>query len=352
MNRDKCMNRDNEPRPASLEYTPTDQMTGSSIVTAANEASQRIADHAVVTPVYESPRLSTGLATVWIKDESCQPSHAFKDRGALNAVTFHAMNGVELVVAGSAGNHGKGLARAARLNMIDALVVVGESSTQEKRDSITAFGAEIMVKGRTFDEALEYARSACRARNGRFVHPFADSLVIAGQATIGLELLHQSLDMTHLVLPVGGGGLLAGVASVVKQTRPEVRVVAAQAAGCDAFVHSLNTGRPVYGRDVDSRFEGTAVGTIDDLTFEIGRRVVDETMLVEPIKVDKAIYDLLAETGTLLERAGGVGPAAARQLADRLASTDAQIVTIASGANPPSAMAGYIDSKARRLGWT
>ena len=346
------MNRDNEPRPASLEYTPTVQMTGSAIVKAAQEASQRIADHTIDTPVYVSQRLSTGAATVWIKDESCQPSHAFKDRGALNAVTSHAMNGVKLVVAGSAGNHGKGLARAAKINEIGAIVVVGESSTQEKRDSIAAYGAEILVKGRTFDEALEFAKATCHARNGRFVHPFADSLVIAGQATIGLELLHQSPDMTHLVLPVGGGGLLAGVASVVKASRPEVKVIAAQASGCDAFVYSLNSGRPVRGRAVDSRFEGTAVGTIDNFTFEIAKRLVDGTMLVEPTDVDKVIYEFKLETGTLLERAGGVGPAAARQLAASLAGRGAQIVTIASGANPPAALANYIDSKARRLGWS
>ena len=200
--------------------------------------------------------MSIGHTEVLVKDESVQPGGSFKDRGAGNAVLYHFEHGEDNFVTASAGNHGRGVARAAT----QSTVVVPSSASDEKKNAIKNLGAELVVHGGNFDEALNRGLEISKENKGVFVHPYKNTLEIAGQATIALEILDQSPDVTHVVLPVGGGGLLAGVASVIKEHKENIQVVAAQVAGNRAYIDSLNAGRPLQNQPIDTKFEGIAVG--------------------------------------------------------------------------------------------
>lgn len=327
------------------EAPESTNLTSQGINSLAIEASERIADFVEISPVLES-RLG-----VFVKNETIQPGRSFKDRGAGNAVLFHANNGEDLVVTASAGNHGLGVARAAAEQDIESVVVVSKSATDEKKSKIKGRGAELVEYGHAFDEALEYGLNLAKERSGKFVHPFADELVIAGQATIGLELIEQEPDMTHLVLPVGGGGLLAGVASVIKQHRKDVVIVAAQVVRNTGYVDSLKSKEALQNCPVDIRFEGIAVGNINPITFDLAKIAVDKTLVLETDEIYRSAYDFRRENGVLLESAGAVGLAGAKRLSRTLRDEDARIVTVATGANPPKSFGPYIDARNRRFSW-
>jgi threonine dehydratase len=332
-----------------------EQLTAAAVTQLATEAAERVYEHLDATPVYRSTLLGTDRSQLLIKDESVQPNHSFKDRGAANAVSILAESGCEEVFTSSAGNHGLGIARAGLAFDMAPTIVVPRTASDEKKAALRRYGVHLVTQGADFEEALDEGLTLSRIAKGAFIHPFADMRVISGQATLGLELVEQVPDMTHLVLPVGGGGLLAGVASVVKQRLRSVQIVAAQAEGCEAFTRSLKAGRPVQRESANSLFEGVAVRSIHPLTYAIGRRVVDKSVVVTTEEVDKAIYlhhqSHDSPSGRLLERAGGVSLAAAAQIAAESRLDRAKIVAVASGANPPGIYRHYLETKARNLGW-
>lgn len=314
------------------------------IALAAEEAAGRIAGLVVETPVNPSEVLSGEGAEVSVKAEVFQPGGSFKDRGAGNAVLYRTEQGEFLFVTTSAGNHGRGVGRAARECGAEAAIVLPESASQEKRSGIARTGAELIIHGQDFDEALTYGLDLANERGGYFVHPYADKHVIAGQATIAVELLRQKPDMTHLVLPVGGGGLLAGVASVIKEYKENVRIIAVQVAGNTAFVDSLNRGVALQNQPVATHLEGIAVGNVHPMTFELAKKLVDYTVVVDEDVLYQTIGAYRKETGTLLETAGAVSPAAAGLLASTaLRGQDVNVVAIASGANAPGNLAEEVD---------
>lgn len=319
------------------------------IADMAGTAAERISDLVSETPLYTSEALSQGQVQSELKDETTQPGGSFKDRGSGNFVAYYTENGEVFFVTTSAGNHGRGVARAAMELGASAEIVLPKSASAEKRRGISSTGARLTIFGDSFDEALEYGIALAKDSGGRFVHPYADPLVIAGQATIGLELLRQTPDMTHVVLPVGGGGMLAGVASVIKEHKENVEVVAVQVEGNSAFVDSLEAGRPLQGQPVDPKLEGIAVGSVHPLNFDMARLLVDRTVVVDQKTLYQTIRDLYAETGKLLETAGAVSPAGAKLLAGTaLRGVDARVVAIASGANAPKGLAEEVDKLSRR----
>lgn len=328
------------------------ELTSTAIAAKAEEAAERIGDFMDETPIVESDLLGYEDTVVLVKDETRQPAHNFKGRGAGNAVAYHAENGEELVVTGSAGSHGMQLGRAATKHGLASTVVVGHNATNEKQAAIKRTGAELIVNGNIFDEALAHAYTIAKDRGGKLVHPFADELVMAGQATIGLELLEQTPDMTHLVLPVGGDGLLAGVASVIKEHREDVKIIAAQVAGNTGYVDSLEAGQPLQAQPINRRLEGIAVSNISPVTFDIARGLVDQTIVIDTESLFRTIYHYKKTHGVLLEHAGGVGPAAAAQLGRTvLGGKEAKVVTVATGANPPKALWPYLRVRAQNQGW-
>lgn len=326
------------------------ELTPSIVAESALEAAVRLQGFVEETPVHESA-LGTGDSRVVVKDETQHPGGSFKDRGAGNAVIYHAGTGIEFVATSSAGNHGLGVARAASEQGASSLVVLPSSASDERKEAVSRAGAEVIIHGQNFDAALEFGLTVAEERDGRFVHPFSDPLVIAGQATIGLELLRQRPDMTHVVLPVGGGGMLAGVASVIKEYREGVQVIAAQVPRNTAYVDSLTVGLPLQGRSVDTFYGGIAVGSVDPATFDIAKQVVDSTVVLDELETSKAIYDFRKEQGTILEPAGAVSLAAAGKIARLAAGKEVEIVAIASGANNPQHFGRWLDARARRYGW-
>jgi threonine dehydratase len=261
--------------------------------------------------------------------------------------------GYDHLFVATRGNHGIGTAVAGQHYGMRVTATMSKSASSEKKQLIRSHGGEVVECQGGLEDTVAESLRLCEEAGGRFVHPYANSLVIAGQATMGLELLDQVPDLTHLVLPVGGGGLYVGVASVIRERLKGrgVTLVAAQVAGCDAFVRSLNNGKPERLEYVDSRFEGVAVGTAHPLLLEAAKPLVDHTIVVQPDEVYRTIYDFRRETGELWEAAGGVAATAARKLVAELCDPGAQVIAVASGANPTAALPGYLDAKARRFGW-
>jgi threonine dehydratase len=207
------------------------------------------------------------------------------------------------------------------------------------------------VHGRNFNAAHEYAKTRARELDRTYLHPFANPWTIAGQATIGRELVEQAPDMTTLVLPVGGGSLLAGAASVVRQHLPDVRIVAAQVERCTAYVDSLRMARRQVATDVDTRFGGLAVSRTNPLTLALGSRLVDQVIVLDSRLVYETVDIYKEHEGVLLDETGATGVAATRYLASLATNGDEKFVTVATGANPDPDLKNYAAAVARRLAY-
>ena len=190
-------------------------------------AAKRLADVAVRTPLINAPVLDEAIgARVFLKAETLQRTGSFKIRGALNFMTAQSRDALKNgVITASAGNHAQGVAFSADLLGVKATVFMPEITPPQKVQATRDYGAEVVLVGRNFDEACQAALAEQRASGALFVHPFDDELIMAGQGTIGLELLEEMPDVANIIVPIGGGGLIAGIASAVKETRPGVRII-------------------------------------------------------------------------------------------------------------------------------
>jgi threonine dehydratase len=298
------------------------------------------------TPVLSSKTLSDRAgATVALKAENLQRTGSFKLRGALSklAALGDACSGG--VVTGSAGNHAQAVAYAARSRGVPCYVFMPEPAPIAKVEAARGLGAHIEMVGSTVDDALLAAREMA-ARDDRiaFVHPFEDRQVIAGQGTLGLELLEQVPDLARVIVPVGGGGLVSGVAIAVKSARPATEVIGVQVASCAPVVGSLAAGKPVPVSSALTIADGIAVKRPGDLTLTLIDRWVDEMVTVEEDEVAEAMVFLMERAKLVVEGAGAVGVAAL--LAGRLrASSEGTTVVVLSGGNVD---AGLLAEVARR----
>jgi threonine dehydratase len=298
------------------------------------------------TPVLSSKTLSDRAgATVALKAENLQRTGSFKLRGALSklAALGDACSGG--VVTGSAGNHAQAVAYAARSRGVPCYVFMPEPAPIAKVEAARGLGAHIEMVGSTVDDALLAAREMA-ARDDRiaFVHPFEDRQVIAGQGTLGLELLEQVPDLARVIVPVGGGGLVSGVAIAVKSARPATEVIGVQVASCAPVVGSLAAGKPVPVSSALTIADGIAVKRPGDLTLTLIDRWVDEMVTVEEDEVAEAMVFLMERAKLVVEGAGAVGVAAL--LAGRLrASSEGTAVVVLSGGNVD---AGLLAEVARR----
>lgn len=327
-------------------------VTNEDLAAMAEVAAHTLPDYIEETPVVGfTQSLGDGsLRTVYVKDETQQPGRSFKDRGAACAVGQYAELGVEAVLTASAGNHGMGLARAAQYYGLKATVVVPKSTEDVKKVAVTALGAELIEVEGDFNDVEGFARQLAEERQSQFVHPFADPYVIAGQGSVAVELLGQLPTLTQAYVPVGGSGLLAGFGSVLKQLRPEARIISSQVSTANTFTQSVSAGRLIDSESVDVRFGGLAVRTLDLCTFELAKRVTNACVQVCPDEVFRTVYEYRNATGVLLEPAGAVGLAAA--LAMRASCSSNEVVaTVLTGANASSATGGYLDELAVKYGW-
>ena len=264
------------------------------------------------TPTVYSYTYSEGSQRdVQLKLENLQRTGAFKIRGALNKLLqLDERTRANGLIAASAGNHSQGLALAARLSGGRATIVMPESTALIKIRRSEGYGAEVILHGRSWDEAHAHALELADERGLLYVHPFDDPDIIAGQATVGLELLEQLPKVRQVVVPTGGGGLLAGIAIAVKGARPDVRVIGVQAAGADALVKSFEKGHWIGLEEPHTIADGIRVGAPGKLTYELIRRYVDDCVRVEEGEIIDAVVQSLQKSRVVSEAAGVVGLAA------------------------------------------
>jgi threonine dehydratase len=304
------------------------------LVTGADvEAAAALLDGVVRrTPLVHSRALAERVGgPVWLKCENLQHTGSFKIRGAYTRISrLTDAERARGVVAASAGNHAQGVALAARLLGAQATVFMPESAPLPKLAATTAYGAEIHMVGQTLAEPLVAAAEFAEQTGAVFIHPFEHRDVIAGQGTVGLEILDQCPDLQTVVVSAGGGGLLSGIAVAVKSRRPDVRVVAVQAEGAAAFPGSLAAGRPVPLATMATMADGIAVPAPGELTFAHVRELVDEMRTVSEEDLSRALLFCLERAKLVVEPAGVAAVAAV--LADP-ASFAPPVAAVISGGN-------------------
>jgi threonine dehydratase len=273
-------------------------------------AARTLAGQVVRTPCLRSERLSELLGCdITLKFETFQHSSSFKDRGAyVKLASLSEEERARGVIAMSAGNHAQGVAYHATRLGIPATIVMPKLTPFVKVEKTTQFGARVLLEGDSVDEAADYAHRVAAERNLTFIHPYDDPLIIAGQGTIGLEMLTDAPDLDVLLVPIGGGGLIAGVAIAAKALKPEVEIVGVQAAACPSM-YRKRAGLPEAPLR-PTIAEGIAVKNPGELTLPIVRALVGDILLVEENAIEDAILTLLEVEKTVVEGAGAIGLAA------------------------------------------
>jgi threonine dehydratase len=293
----------------------------------------RIRDRVHLSPCARSETLSRAAGTdAWLKLENLQMTGSFKERGALSKLLGLSQPERERgLIAASAGNHAQGVAYHAGRLGVKATIVMPETTPIMKVANTRAYGPRIVLHGSNYDEAYAEARRLEREEGLTFVHPFDDPLVIAGQGTIGLEVLDQVPDAFTVLVPIGGGGLVSGIAVAVKEQRPDVKVVGVQTEVLPGMVAALEEGKPVTLEPATTIADGIAVKRAGELTLEHVKRYVDDIVTVSEEEIASAILYLLEKEKTVVEGAGAVGVAALLNRKPRLDGRRA--VAIVSGGN-------------------
>jgi threonine dehydratase len=311
------------------------------IVRARNRVKQEI----VETPLVRSQILSeqTG-ADVWFKMESLQKAGSFKVRGALNKLA--SLSEEELangVITASAGNHAQGVAYAANLKQVSAMIVVPRTAPETKKAGIKRYGAELVEYGDNYDEAEAHAYRLAKETGRTFVHAFEDNEIIAGQGTVALEALLADPDFDTILVPAGGGGLLCGVAIAAKAINPDVKVIGIQTHASPPWYYSFRAGKLVDVEYSDSLADGLH-GGITQGNLDLALRVVDDIILVEEEHVAQAMYWLAKEHHYMVEGSGAVGVAALLQ--NQLPQLKGKkVLNIISGSNVDAAKLAKIVQK-------
>jgi threonine dehydratase len=301
----------------------------------------RVYDVAIESPLERASRLSRRLQNeVLFKREDLQPVFSFKLRGAYNRIAqLSAEQAARGVICASAGNHAQGVALSARRRGIPALIVMPRTTPQIKVQAVLDLGGEIELHGDDYDSACEHALVVARERGMTFIHPFDDPAVIAGQGTIAMEILRQH-DAAHagapidaIFVPIGGGGLIAGIAVYVKSLYPGIRIVGVEPEDAASMHASLQAGRRVTLPRVGIFADGVAVRTVGEETFRLARKYVDEVVLVNTDEICAAIQDIFEDTRAIAEPAGALAVAGLKKYVAREGAMGRTFVTLNCGAN-------------------
>jgi threonine dehydratase len=287
-----------------------------SVTLASIEAArERIGDAIHLSPCQLSHHLSERIGLpIYLKLENLQRTGSFKERGALNKLlTLTAEERSRGVIAASAGNHAQGVAFHATKLGIRSQIVMPQATPLVKVVSTRSFGAEVILHGANYDEACEEALARCTQQGLTFIHPFDDPEVIAGQGTIGLELLEQVQDLEAVVVPIGGGGLISGIACALKETNPKIRVIGVEPEKLPSMLRAREAGMPITLAPQATIADGIAVRRAGDLTLPLVSRYVDEIVTVDDEEIASAILMLLEQEKTLAEGAGAAALAALLQ---------------------------------------
>jgi len=275
-------------------------------------AAKRIDGIAVNTPFAKASLLSeVAQAEVYIKKENLQMTGAFKLRGAFNKVaSLSEAQREKGVIAASAGNHAQGVAFAAKHFKVNAVIVMPESTPITKINGVSSYGAEVVLAGSNYDEAYAYATQYAAKNNLEFIHPFEDEEVIAGQGSVALEMLEKHADLDVIVVPMGGGGLISGVAVTAKAINPKIKIIGVSASGAPALKNSFEKKEAVHTDSVRTIADGIAVRDTSKVTLEYMLSNVDEVVSVDDEEIANAILYLLEKQKLVVEGAGAVGVAA------------------------------------------
>ncbi|MBT8099676.1 MAG: threonine ammonia-lyase, biosynthetic [Gammaproteobacteria bacterium] len=296
----------------------------------------RVYDVADKTPLERAANLSARLKnTILMKREDLQPVFSFKLRGAYNKIASLPEDKLQSgVICSSAGNHAQGVALAAQQRKVRAVVVMPVTTPKIKVDAVRQLGGEVVLYGDAYDDAYAHARDIEKQQGLTFIHPFDDPLVIAGQGTIAAEILPQAKEPIDAVfVPIGGGGLIAGIAVYIKSMNPDIRVIGVEPDDSSAMRDSIEAGEPVTLDHVGIFADGVAVRRVGDETYRLCREYVDEIIVVDTDSVCAAIRDLFEDTRSIVEPAGGLALAGAKKYIAENKIVDQTLVTISCGAN-------------------
>ena len=272
----------------------------------------RVYDVARETPLDPAPNLSRRLNnTVWLKREDLQPVFSFKLRGAYNRMAQLSRDELKRgVIASSAGNHAQGVALSAQRLGCRAVIVMPSTTPEVKVRAVRALGGDVVLHGETYDECSAEAQRRCKAEGLTFIHPFDDPEVIAGQGTIGMEIMRQAEQPPNAIyVAVGGGGLIAGIAAYVKRLWPETEVIGVEPVDADALSRSLERGQRVELEQVGLFADGVAVRKVGEHTFALAQQFVDRMVRVDTDAICAAIKDVFEDTRSILEPAGALAVA-------------------------------------------
>lgn len=300
--------------------------------TVKDVLTSRVYEVALKSPLTKAAKLSSiTKCNVYLKREDLQPVHSFKLRGAYNKIAqlsnFEKAKGV---IAASAGNHAQGVALAAKKLGLSALIVMPRTTPQIKIDAVKSYGAEVELAGDSYSDAADYCKHRIQETGRTYIHPFDDPLVIAGQGTIGMEILEQLPDVTHIFIPVGGGGLLAGIATYVKALRPDVKIISVEPVDSNAMQSSIVQQTRVVLQHVGIFADGVAVKQVGRLAFDAALQKVDEFITVSTDQICAAVKNMFEDTRSIMEPAGALATAGITHY-DLPANANA--VAICSGAN-------------------
>ncbi|MCT8822848.1 threonine ammonia-lyase, biosynthetic [Glaesserella parasuis] len=297
--------------------------------------SSKIYDLAQVTPLQKMEKLSERLGNhISIKREDRQPVHSFKLRGAYAMISnLSPAQKNAGVIAASAGNHAQGVALSAKHLGLRALIVMPQNTPSIKVDAVRGFGGEVLLHGANFDEAKAKAIELSQELNMTFVHPFDHPLVIAGQGSIGMELLQQNADLNYIFVPVGGGGLIAGIAVLIKQLMPEIKVIGVESKDSACLFYALQAGQPVDLERVGLFADGVAVKRIGDETFRLCQKYVDDVVLVDNDEICAALKDVFENVRAVAEPSGALSLAGLKKYVAQHNLEGKNLACILSGAN-------------------
>ncbi len=296
-------------------------------------AAERISKFAVKTSLLRSSTFSRFFqAEVYLKCENLQKTGSFKVRGAGNKIMKMAESGQKApIVASSAGNHAQGVAYSATQCGIPSTIVMPATAPLAKVEATKGYGAEVVLHGTCYDDAYTKAREICDERGAVFLHPYDDADVIAGQGTIGLEIMEQLPDTDIVLVPAGGGGLLSGVAAAVKQINPNVKVIGVQAEGADAIARSFREKKRVCTDTACTMADGIAVKKPGEITCELINRYVDDVVTVSESSIYAALTFLIERNKLVVEAAGSVP--IATLLENKVDVAGKKVVCVLSGGN-------------------
>lgn len=300
-------------------------------------AKQRITSVLRQTPLSKDLPLSQRYgANIWLKREDLQAVRSYKIRGAFNKISTLSQEERDRgVVCASAGNHAQGVALAADKLGIKATIFMPKPTPNQKIKQVRMFGrdnVEIVLTGDTYDECCRDALAYCEEQGATFIHPFDDPKVIEGQGTVGLDILNETKKpIDYLLLPVGGGGLAAGVSSVFRAISPHTKIIGVEAAGAASMKRSLEAGERTTLEQIDTFADGIAVSTPGEITFEICREQLDDIVLVPEGRICSTILQLYNESAIVVEPAGAASIAALSLVADEIKGKN--VVCIISGGN-------------------